>query len=601
MANRQDSIVKSDGSLDFSKGCNSYLVTTVQSDSNPNGLPRSALSWMDNCTVRGGGITQRTGWLNNGTVKCQLGKYQGSFTYLPLTADNPYIIASIGGHIYQIPPDSPQNAIDLSVIFGLFNPPNQEIAYFVQAEQFLVIQAGDYATKPLFWDGAKLWRSPGVNASATNGQKNISFLPEAGPMCYYMGRIWYAQGRIYSAGDIVGGPSGILPDKADSVLNVTENPLAVGGDGFTVPAGSGNIRALSYNANLNASLGEGQLLIFTREEVFALTVPVTRGDWIGANSNNGPMQTVIQIGNGAVNQRSVVAVNGDLFFQSFEPSIRSLFTAVRYFQQWGNTPISMNEIRILAFNDRSLMRFSSGILFDNRLLQAVLPQVCPVGVCHKAIIPLNFDVISTLDTKLPPVWEGMYEGINVLELLSGDFGGRERAFALMWSDTDQNIQLWELTNYSKFEANDNRVVWYCELPAFTWGDEFSLKKLVSAELWIDKLFGTVLYQVDYRPDGQSCWFPWSKFELCTAKNTCEDVHDPSGCGPYPQALRESFRQTITLPKPPPVCEPVMGKPSNIAHQFQMRITIKGWCRIRGVLLKAEHVEQKLYDSMPCPP
>lgn len=602
----QSDIILIDGSLDFSGGVNSYAVTTVQSERNPNGLRRNQLAWMSNCTVRGGGITQRTGWEKKGTIKCALGQYQGSYMYHPLSDFNPYIMASIGGKLYRVDVDNPGAAIDLTAGYPQFqNPPDAEIAFFVQAEQFLVIQAGDYLTNPLptlplFWDGSSLRRSIGTNPAATSGQQNISFLPAAGPMDYFMGRIWYAQGRNYSAGDIVGGPSGIiLPSHVDSILNVTENPLCVGGDGFTVPAGSGNIRCLTHTANLNSALGEGQLVIFTREEAFALTVPVTRTDWVGANTDNAPLQTVVQMNNGAVNARSMVSVNGDLFFQSFEPSIRSLMMAVRYFDQWGNTPISINENRILAFNDRSLMRFSSGILFDNRVLQAVLPFTCPVGVAHKAIVPLNFDVISTLDTKLPPVWEGMYEGLDVLELLTGDFGGRERAFAVVWSERDYEIQLWELTDSSRFENGDNRVSWYTEFPAFTFGDEFQLKKLVSAELWIDKLLGTAYFQMDYRPNGQACWFPWHKWQLCSAKNTCEDVHNPDGCSPYPQALRESFRQTITLPKPPVVCEPVMGKPAYIGNQFQCRLTIKGWCRIRGILLKAESVEQKMYDDIVC--
>jgi hypothetical protein len=590
-------VIKVDGSLDFSGGVNSYLTTTVQSANNPNGLTRSQLSWLDNATVRGGGITQRTGWLNQGKVNCVLGQYQGSFMYAPLDEENPYIVSSIAGRIYRIDVDNPGAAVEITAGYpALQNPPGNPISYFEQAEQFLIIQAGDYATLPLFWDGTTMSRSIGTNPAATQGQQGISFLPPAGPMCYYMGRLWYAQGRVYSAGDIVGGPSGILPNKSDALLNVTENPLAVGGDGFTVPAGSGNIRSLTFNAAQNASLGQGQLIIFTREEVFALTVPVTRTDWVNAGSGTAPLQTVIQLGNGAVNNRSVVAVNGDLFFQSFEPSIRSLMTAVRYFDQWGNTSISVNENRILAFNDRSLMAASGGIYFDNRVLQCVLPYTCPVGTAHKAIIPLNFDVVSTLETKLPPVWEGMYEGVNVLELLVGDFGGLQRAFAMVWSDADQNIQLWELTNYSRTDGADNRVQWYIEFPAFTWGNEFELKKLVSAELWIDKLLGTVEFQMDYRPNCSPCWFPWHKWQLCTARNTCEDVHNPT---PYCTPLSESFRQTINLPKPPPVCEPVMSKPSDIGYQFQTRLTIKGWCRVRGLLLKAEHVDQKLWDNMPC--
>jgi hypothetical protein len=106
-------------------------------------------------------------------------------------------------------------------------------------------------------------------------------------MVYYQGRIWYAQGRIYTAGDIVGGPSGTLANQfKDSILKVTENPLALGGDGFAVPSTAGDIRALSYSANLDTSLGQGPLYIFTRRQVYQLSVPVTRADWIAATSNN---------------------------------------------------------------------------------------------------------------------------------------------------------------------------------------------------------------------------------------------------------------------------------------------------------------------------
>lgn len=590
-----------DGSLDFSGGVNSYSVTTIQSEKNPNGLRRNQVAWADNCTMRGGGICQRTGWVKIGVINCQLGKYQGSIIYNPLWDNLPYLVSSIGGRIYKIDVDDPASAVELTAVDPLLvNPSANEVSYFLQAEQFLIVQAGDYVTNPLFWDGTTLRRSKGItDPGVASGTPNTNEIPAAGPMDYYMNRIWYAQGRTYSAGDIVGGPSGvIIPSHVDSILNVTENPLCVGGDGFSVPSGTGNIRCLTHTSNINATLGEGQLMIFTRKDVFAMTVPVTRSDWVGADTNARPLQTVVQMNNGAVNARSMVAVNGDLFFQSFEPSIRSLVIAMRYYDQWGNTPISINENRILAFNDRGLMRFASGILFDNRVLQCVLPFETPVGVAHKAVVPLNFDVISTLDTKLPPVWEGMYEGLDILELVSSDFAGRERAFAIAWSEEEQNIQLWELTNYSKTDRDDNRVAWYIETPAYTWGDEFQLKKLVSAELWIDKLFGKVFFEVDYRVDGDPCWYPWHKWNDCTSRSTCEDVHNPSA-SPYCEPHRESFRQTVTLPKPQPVCEAASGRPTYIGYQFQVRIRIKGWCRIRGLLLKAEKVEQKLYHNMVC--
>lgn len=710
MANKADSqpTVVVDGSLDFAAGVNSYLLPTVASERNPNGLKRNQVSWLNNGTMRGGGITQRPAWQKLGKMPAgATGIYQGAFTYEP-DSEVPYKIAAIGGQIWKVDPDNPSAAQNLSATFGLTLPTSELRYYFCQAEKFLVIQAGDLSTLPLIWDGTTLRRSlglsglgiptpvpgtnlgyivftdnyvlpafwvvPAVGANVTINTGNTALvvdgthvftlngfgitggvvtfyssitaswlvvshvvntsvtlqllgysslppgsncagfsfihlntepvvftagtaeIPPATAMDYYMGRLWYAQGRQYAAGDIVGNQaSGTQAyNFRDSVLKVTENPLAVGGDGFTVPTNAGNIRAIKHSANINTQLGQGQLYIFTRRAVYSITVPVTRLDWIGSDNNSQPLQTVVQITNGSVNDRTVVEQNGDLFYQSFEPSIRSLVLAIRYYEQWGNTPISINENRVLRFNDRGLMQFSSGICFDNRMLQLVLPEQSPVGVIHRAVVPLNFDVISTLENKLPPIWEGMYEGLPFLELLTGDYGGRQRAIAFVWSEKDSDIELWEISTADRFENGDNRVMWYIEFPAFTWGDEFELKKLVSAELWIDRLFGEVMFKMDYRPDGDPCWYSWMQWKLCTARDSCENVNEPECL--YPTPYCESFRQTITLPNPPASCQRTSGRPTNIAYQFQTRLTIKGFCRVRGLLLKAERVKQQLWGN-----
>ncbi len=583
-----------DGSLDWSTGVNSIVTTTVQSNDTPNGLPRNALSWMDNCTVRAGGITQRFGWQAIGALPL-VNQYQGSFIYSPKTdADIPYHIVVIGGHVLQVPTDNPAGAVDLSVQFNLILPITPRV-WFCQAEIFLIIQAGDGVTLPLFWDGTKLFQSTGITSNSVSpGTPDVNQIPAATAMCYYMGRLWYAQGRTVSAGDIVGGASGTLPyGFLDAVLNVTENPLCVGGDGFTVPSAAGNIRAIAYSSNINVQLGQGNLYIGTREEIYQLTVPVTRSDWIGANSSNMPLMTVALSTNGWVNDRSIVAVNGDLFFQCLEPSIRSLTAAIRNFQQWGNVPISINENRVLQFVNRALLQFGSGIYFDNRLLMTTLPVQSPVGTVHQAIIPLNFDVISTLAQQLPPVWEGMWEGLNILELTQGDYGGRPRAFATVYSSAEGNIQLSELTNSLQFDqslTSQNRAVWYVEFPAFTWGDEFAMKKLVGGEIWYDSLYGKADFNVQYRPDGDVCWHDWYQFSCCT------EGFAP-GTPAYPQVARESYRQMQTFPTPPLACANTMGRPANQGFQFQVRLTVKGYCRIRGLYLFAEPMQRKLYDQM----
>jgi len=151
-----------DGSVDFSGGVNSNAVTTIQSERNPNGLRRNQLAWADNATVRNGGITQRSGWNKIGSLpKGAVGLYQGGFMYEP-DSENPYLILAIGGHIWKMDVDHPGSAVDLSAQFGVSFPVNLDRFYFAQAEQFLVIQAGDLTSLPMFWDGVVLRQSLGL-------------------------------------------------------------------------------------------------------------------------------------------------------------------------------------------------------------------------------------------------------------------------------------------------------------------------------------------------------------------------------------------------------------------------------------------------------
>jgi Leucine-rich repeat (LRR) protein len=311
----------------------------------------------------------------------------------------------------------------------------------------------------------------------------------------------------------------------------------------------------------------------------------------------------------------VVASNGDWFYQSFEPAVRSLLTAVRNFGQWGNTPISQNELRALAQNNRALMRFSSGINFDNRLLMAVLPQVASDGinVIHRAMLPLDFDVVSNLSTvgptdvsgtsaMTPPVWEGALDGLNILQLFSGDFGGLPRAFATVISDVDGSINVWEITNSNRFENGDNRVLWSPEFPAFTWGTaglEFKLKQLKGGELWVDKVAGRVDIEVYYRTDADPCWRRWFITDLCSAR--CEDYDSPLAVYPC-EPFREGYKFPIVFPEPPPrSCDSMGVRPTTIGYQFQTKIMVRGWCRIRGLILYAIPHTDPQYHGIACPP
>jgi len=247
-----------------------------------------------------------------------------------------------------------------------------------------------------------------------------------------------------------------------------------------------------------------------------------------------------------------------------------------------------------------LLRFSTGIEFDNRLLQSCLPFQTAVGVAHRGIVPLDFDIISTLDEKLPPAWEGMVEGLQFLQLLEGDFGGLQRAFAIVLGEASGQIEVWEISN-AEIRDNgpaDNRITMWFETPAYTWGDQFKLKKLVGGEIWADEIFGTVDIQVQYRVDQNPCWVDWHQWRICAARNCAENSN--IACTPYPaQNACEQNRAAMALPVPPVQCDPNNNRPSNIGYQFQCRVTIKGTATIRGFLLYAEHREKEPYSGLVC--
>ena len=599
-----------DGQWDFSGGVDAGKVPTIASDFVPNGLKRTQLAWMTNCTCRSGGILQRTGWKK----LCRLadpgaGLFQGGWMYEPRFGD-PYLMVSIAGRILRARVDTDNSVEDLSTIFGLTNPATVPQTFWCQGEEFMVEQAGDFGqvqvpTLPLFWNGTTLRRSIGITTTTPAIAPNVNELPAATCMDYYMGRVWYALGRDYGAGDIVKEKSGTLANGfRDAILNVTEAPLIFGGDNFTVPSNAGDIRAISHAATLDTALGDGPLFVFTRKAVYKLTVPVTRGSWVAMTTDNIPTQTLALKGNGTWGDRSVVAVNSDLFFQSPQGGITALNNAIRYFQQWGNIPISNNESRVLQFNDRALMRYSSGILFDNRLWQTCLPVETPAGVVFQGVIPLDFDLISSLDNQLPPAWEGMYEGLDILQLFQGDFGGRFRAFAAVVSKIDQGIDLCELTDSERTdnggteETSDNRVIWFAETPAYTFSLETDMKQLDGGEIWLDKLFCSLDIEVSYRVDADPCWQFWHRQTICTARSSCEDVNNPT-CYPE-QPYRESYRFPITLPKPPfPSCQTGNKRPHDVGYQFQIRIAFKGWARVRGLMIFATKVERTAYQGLNC--
>ena len=397
------------------------LERGVDSGRNPSLLPRNQAAWAENSIFRGGYWMPRPGWKRlallsasqstDYTVAFSEGKFQGAGFFDDAASRKGLMIAQTGGYLYRI---EITNAGAVVMDITPAGDPNSSIiqqVWMQQAESYLVVQDGQ--SRPIIFDGSTTRRAEADEVPVGSG-----------PMAYGMLRLWVAMGRNYVAGDVAGGPTG--------VLKFTENDYIAEGGEFSLPMSAGNITAMQFTATPNTALGQGELLIFTPDAVFSNTAPVDRDAWKNLVQ---PIQTITLINNGAQSQNSTALVNGDVFMRSRD-GIRSVIQAVRYFQQWGNTPLSNELSRVLPKDDPTLLKYVSAVEFDNRLLMTCQPVPLTNGCYFTGIASLDFEPITSMGEKQPPAYDGVWTGRQVYQLVKGRFAGVERCFAFCRSETD---------------------------------------------------------------------------------------------------------------------------------------------------------------------
>lgn len=425
----------------------------------------------------------------------------------------------------------------------------------------------------------------------------IAELPAGRMGDYGLGRWWQSltDGRKFIGGDIVGGSSGTSTyEKRDAVLRVQENNLLAGGGTFLVPGQVGDIRAMIFTSVLDASLGQGPLAVITEDILFSCQAPTDRTTW--QNLNN-PILTEGMKGGAGTGQDSTIIANSDVLMRSLV-GLRSYIQGRRDFDVWGNVPISREVDPILATDDPSLLPFASSAEFDNRMLHTTSPVQSNFGVYWTELIALNFDPISSLRGKAPSVYDGVWDGLNVLKLVKGKFAGVERLFAVCVSSDLTQIELWEIlkSTDTAFQDNDGTpIVWEYETAALNFYENDPRKRdfmrLLDGELRIDQmnetLFGlpitvphTVKFEVFYKPDQWPNWVPWHSWT---------ETFDP-GTDP-------GFRPTEGVGEPSPHdFDETNNNPLREATTFQFKVRITGHCRVVNHRFKSATVPEKDFAS-----
>ena len=502
-------------------------------------------------------------------------RFQGAYNYHH--GSNQFLVTSIGGHIYKIEtktgmvqdvtPTKGVNALD-EVIYDP-NASDIEVAYFQQAEQYLIVQDGSSA--PIIFDGA------GSRRSDTSSNE----VPTGTVMAYGNGRLWVAKGREFAAGDIVGGPT--------SVIKFTENTYIAEGGAFSVPLDTGDITAMKFMNQPDSSLGQGELLVHTANAVFAVNVPTSRDSW---KNLQYPTVRIVAINYGAVSDRSCALVNGDILNRAPD-GILSYISSRREWQEYGQIPISREIGTVLRDEkDHEILHTTSAVLFDNRLITTVTPQKSSQGTTFLGLAPLDFDTVGGTGQKMPPAWEGLWTGLNFLQILTANIDGEERCF-VFHQNSSCNIQLWELTRNGVKDAGNTRIECYVETPSYNFQNPLELKQLEYGEMWADDLQGEVDFTVRYKPNQYPAWVDWNSWTECAKTESCNPV---AGSCLTLKNYKPQYRSRMRMPQPEDTCETTNGAPMRNGYEFSSRIEWVGHARVKAFRLHTYPVVEEPYGE-----
>ncbi len=562
----------------------------VDSHSPAQLLPRTTVSWASNITFRDNLPATRPGWVQrpllflnetgneDAAVRTAFedGLFQGGIGF----ERGKQLIASVAGRMFSIVPDS-WTVLDVTPDNSEANP-NLSRAWFAEAEDFIIRQDGQ--SSAWIYDGSS------TRPSDASGQYGFKEIPGGTAMVYSQGRLVVAlpDGRSFVVGDIVGSSASGTPQYGfrDSVLRFTENDIVALGGSFAIPINAGNITAIRPVAQVDTSLGQGPTQIFSVSGIFSLNTPSDRTTW---KSLNYPIQTFSVVQAGSASDRATVNVNGDIWMRSLD-GVRSFQVARRDFGSWTNTPQSLEVIRSLRWDDQKLLDYSSAAVFDNRMLLTTRPyQVWGHGVAHRGLVVLDFAPVSSLGVQGRPVWEGVWTGLNILQIISCTLGQEQRCFVFALSP-ENKVQLWEMTTDAiadQPEGDSVPIEWAFESGGYSFPDSgFDEKKLLKGWIWFENIQGECTVGFQFRANGTPQWRPWHSYTFCSTMDSCNLAE----CA-VPASLQPQTRRPYLLPNANPVCDTPTEALTTIGEWFQVRFSGTGALRLPKFLLSCAEVDQ----------
>jgi len=272
--------------------------------------------------------------------------------------------------------------------------------------------------------------------------------------------------------------------------------------------------------------------------------------------------------------------------------MRSFFMARREFGSWGNTPQSGEVVQRLKYDGEDLLKYQSAIVFDNWLLFTVGARIDDGGAYWKGMCALDFDTISNMAQKSPPVYDGTWTGIDPIYLFKGKYGRKERAFAAVKGDDGLN-QLWEISTNHQFDNGYGRIKATWLSRGFSFATPMELIRLENFEVFIKEAIGNCDLNLEYRPDDYPCWFSWKEQSVCVNYKQCSTWNNCE----TPTAFRSGYKTRIPFGQPQDVDETHDGKPARVGYVHQLKLTIEGYCEIPKLRLTGRVPDEEVFPPI----
>lgn len=461
--------VTPDGLLSALAGCNSGV--------NPSLIEKNQYSLGVNVTARNGFVTTRPGWIKRFTTfgndiqnaRFTTGNPQGLGYYN--SGANNFLMASLGGRIFSIDPLNNFKVQENTPPEGP-NAADEAKAYMCQADDYFIIQDG--ISKPIIIHGL------------TSKRAGKDEVPVGTAMAYGWGRLWVTSnnGQDFVAGDIQGGPT--------SVISFTETQYFAEGGAFRIPATVGRINSMAFIPLQDTATGQGQLLIGADFGVASINGGIPRSQW-----KETQIQQIALLDIGWCGQDNRVLLNGDIFYRARD-GIRSYRMARAQQGYNGNTPQSNEVSYWLNTDTQQFLKYGSGVYFDGRILMTTSPVWKGTYCYHQGLVVLDSQPQQSIQSKAPPAWDGMWDGLNIVQITKGTFNNQERCFALVRKIDDTIIS--SIKSAEQSIAQDPVTLTVDDSSVFTEGTTYQTGQVYFKVLSIDDDFHITVNTVTHKPE-----------------------------------------------------------------------------------------------------